>query len=237
MLKKMPKKNPKKTIHLGAYGWRHQHWSKTFYPEDLPVAAEDDWRLAYYSNEFSAVLVPADYWQAGKINDDESWLDSVHEGFRFFVECRQNILDNISLADFEAALKKLKPQLSALVFLDENSWSSETAKKPFIELANLLAIDVFDTALPSPDFVCIENDLLNLRVAKEMVEQFVAQDTAETDTLEIGTSETGTLEAVTSETGTSETGASSEATIMVNHPQLQAENLSKFRAMLEIMGY
>ena len=51
----------KQMMNLGAYGWRHKHWSNTFYPEDLPVDADDDWRLAYYSNEFNAVLVPADY--------------------------------------------------------------------------------------------------------------------------------------------------------------------------------
>jgi len=51
----------KQTINLGAYGWRHGRWSGTFYPDDLPMADDEDWRLAYYSNEFNAVMVPADY--------------------------------------------------------------------------------------------------------------------------------------------------------------------------------
>ncbi|VAW50835.1 hypothetical protein MNBD_GAMMA06-453, partial [hydrothermal vent metagenome] len=63
------RKTVKQKIIPGAYGWRQKHWSNSFYPEDLP--AEDDWRLTYYSNEFDVVLVPADYWQAGKINTCE----------------------------------------------------------------------------------------------------------------------------------------------------------------------
>ena len=109
----------KQNINLGAYGWRQSHWLNTYYPEDLPVDGDDDWRLTYFSNEFNAVLVPADYWQTGKNIDCESWLDAVHEGFQFFVECHVDMLDFISMAELSAELKKLRPQLSALVFLDE----------------------------------------------------------------------------------------------------------------------
>lgn len=42
---------------IGACDWRYPQWSGGFYPDDLP----EDWRLAYYGNEFPVVLVPADY--------------------------------------------------------------------------------------------------------------------------------------------------------------------------------
>lgn len=198
------------TINLGAYGWRQTHWSGTFYPEDLPMTDDDDWRLAYYSNEFNAVLVPADYWLDAQGADCEAWLDSVHADFKFFVECRASMLDSLSLADLSAALKKLSPQLSALVLLDEGQSMPASTKQPFIELASSLQVEVFDLAAGKPDFLLLEDDLSDLRASRVAVEQFVAQ---------------------------TEDKASDEATIIVDHAQLPAANLSKFRSMLEIMGY
>ncbi len=200
----------KQTINLGAYGWRHAHWSGAFYPEDLPMADDDDWRLAYYSNEFNAVLVPVDYWLDVQRADCEAWLDSVHVDFQFFVECRASMLENFSPADLTAALKKLSPQLSALVFLDEDRPMPASIKQPFIELADLLRVDVLDLAAGTTGFLLIEDDLSDLRASRTTVEQFAAQG---------------------------DDNALSEATIIVDHAQLQAGDLSKFRSMLEIMGY
>jgi len=235
----------KQTINLGAYGWRHKHWLKTFYPEDLPVEGAEDWRLAYYSNEFNAVLVPAAYWQAGQINDCEDWLDSVHPGFQFFVECHSIMFDTVSLTDLTEALKLLAPQLTALVFLDENQQIFDAVKKQFIKLAASLEVEVFGgvsgLAIPSamksanqsetqkiwrpdmrPDgsreksrfsrFAYIEDNLSDLRSARATVEQFASH---------INENEVN--------------GA--EATIIVDHAQLQIGNLSKFRSVLDIMGY
>ncbi len=204
------KPNIKPEISLGAYGWHHKHWAETFYPEDLP--AEDDWRLTYYSNEFNAVLVPADYWQAELEHDCENWLQSVHEHFQFFVECRSSLLDTVSLEVFSEALKKLSPQLSGLIFLDGCQLMSDDEKKPFIALADSLQVKTFDTVSSEKNdsacFAFIENKLTDLRAASAMVTQFAA-----------------TL------------GESREATIIVNHPQLQASSLRKFREVLAVMGY
>jgi len=201
----------KQTITLGAYGWRHAHWAGTFYPDELPVA-EEDWRLSYYSNEFNTVLVPADYWLNGRVNDCEDWLDSVHTEFQFFVECRASMLDVISLADLTGALTKLNPQLSALVLTNDNALLSDAVKKQFFELAALLNIEVFDVESGSTHFVFIEDELLDLRAAKTKIEQLIAQING------VETKE-------------------SRVNIIVNHPQLQAENLTKFRTVLDIMGY
>ena len=186
----------KQTINLGAYGWRHKHWLKSFYPEDLPVEEGEDWRLAYYSNEFNTVLVPADYWQAEKINNCEDWLDSVHADFRFFIECHPRMFDVVSLAELTEAFKMLAPQLSALVFLDEGQQVSGEVKKQFIKLVDALGVEVFGgVSVPEtrkiwrPDrlhtgahempgfsrFAFIEDDLSDLRSARSIVEQFAAQ--------------------------------------------------------------
>lgn len=58
----------------------HVDWQEAFYPHDLP----EDWRLAYYANAWSCVLVPADY----PLTDDElaDWLDDTPEDFHLYFE-------------------------------------------------------------------------------------------------------------------------------------------------------
>lgn len=211
----------KKNIVLGAYGWRHPLWLSTFYPDDLP----EDWQLTYFSNEFNAVLVPAAYWQAGEIVDCEEWMDAVHDDFQFFVECHVNMLETITITELESCLKMLQPQIVALVILDEQQMS-ESAIKPFYALADSLALDVFGPDIGSganvgskkkniwypggscsSDLAFVENDLSDLRSARKIVEDFVSQSEGES------------------------------ASIIVNHPKLQVNELVKFRSMLEIMGY
>jgi len=69
------------TILIGANGWLHDEWSEQFYPDDLP----DEWRLGYYGNEFSVVLVPASYWEQGADTVTE-WLEETDESPRFVCE-------------------------------------------------------------------------------------------------------------------------------------------------------
>lgn len=216
----------KLSINLGAYGWRQPHWSNTFYPEDLPVCEPEDWRLTYFSNEFNAVLVPAHYWQTGEHVDCERWLDAVHDDFQFFVECHVNMLAVMSMAELTINLKKLQPQLFGLVFLDEHQQLPVSVKKQFYALADSLAAETFGLDVTAgstlesskndiwrPDRICpssfafIENDLCDLRLARKIVEDFTSLSESEV------------------------------ATIIVDHAQLQASDLSKVRSMLEIMGY
>ncbi len=217
----------KQDINLGAYGWHHQHWLNTFYPEDLP----EGWQLAYYSNEFNTVVVPADYWQTGEVLDCEDWLDNVHDGFQFIVECHADMFNHISLPELTGYLKVLQPQLSALVFLEDKQQMPESVKKQFNTLIDSLEVAVFGSGSQlnlqakniwrpgrsqekslSTSFSLIENDLSDLRAARTMVEDFVNQ-------LENDEQQT------------------TEASIIVNHPKLQASDLSKFRSLLEIMGF
>ena len=80
-------------IELAAYGWDSPAWS-AFYPEDLP----SEWRLDYYTNEFTSLVVPAIDWSRTSIDEAAGWLAAVPEGFRFYWE----------LADAEGASRLLE---------------------------------------------------------------------------------------------------------------------------------
>ena len=67
---------------VAARGWQHPQWCGNFYPDDLP----EDWRLAYYSNEFRAVVVPAARVAVLTADEAERWAEDVHEEFRFYLE-------------------------------------------------------------------------------------------------------------------------------------------------------
>ena len=68
-------------LELAAYGWDGPVWS-IFYPEDLP----QEWRLDYYSNEFTSLVVPADDWAGVSIDEAADWLAEAPEGFHFYWE-------------------------------------------------------------------------------------------------------------------------------------------------------
>jgi hypothetical protein len=220
----------KRNISVGAYGWRHSHWSGTFYPEDLPVSAEEDWRLTYYSNEFNCVLVPADYWLCLSDQDDaidcDHWLDEVNDEFQFYVECSMDIFDHVSFGAWSEQLKLLQPQLSALVITENQRKTPESKLKQLRNLAEVLRITVFvngdfDSLIKqiwrkdrqcSSALALLEDDLTDLRSVRATMDDFVSQ---KSDIDQI----------------------SSKATIIVNSPRLQANDLAQFRKVIEVMGY
>lgn len=221
----------KQEIKLGAYGWRHDNWNATFYPEDLPAGKEDDWRLAYYSNEFDSVLVPASYWQSTQGVGSEAWLGDVHENFKFLVECNENMFEHYSLPELTEQLKNFQSQLSALVFLDEKFVYNDTSER-LGSLFDSLKLDVFviDDEVSSvkekwlkpvgssdepcvPSIIYIENDLSDMRQAKSLVED--------------------TVDRVIN----SRKNCDSTINLIVSHPQLQATDLARFRSVLQIMGH
>lgn len=220
----------KRNISVGAYGWRHPHWSGTFYPEDLPVSAEEDWRLTYYSNEFNCVLVPADYWLCLSDQDDaidcDHWLDEVNDEFQFYVECSMDIFDHVSFGAWSEQLKLLQPQLSALVITENQRKIPESKLKQLRNLAEMLRVTVFingdfDSLIKqiwrkdrqcSSALALLEDDLTDLRSVRATMDDFVSQ---KSDIDQI----------------------SSKATIIVNSPRLQANDLAQFRKVIEVMGY
>lgn len=67
---------------IGAVDWEHVGWHGSFYPDDLPP----EWRLTYYANEFSSLLLPATRWREADRVELEGWCDDVSERFRFVLD-------------------------------------------------------------------------------------------------------------------------------------------------------
>lgn len=69
-------------VHIGAVDWAHTAWCGSFYPHDLP----EDWRLLYYANEFSTVLVPPSRWLAADDQEARRWSEDLPGHFRLFLQ-------------------------------------------------------------------------------------------------------------------------------------------------------
>jgi len=93
---------------VAARGWRHPAWQGEYYPPDLP----EDWRLSYYSNEFRAVVVPADYWPTVDEAEVERWIEDTDEEFQFFLEVADL---RTGWADFAALLTPLAEQIGGVL--------------------------------------------------------------------------------------------------------------------------
>lgn len=66
---------------IGAGGWLHKAWDGDFYPDDLP----EEWRLGFYGNEFSVVLLPESYWAMGE-DSVLAWLEETDDSPHFVCE-------------------------------------------------------------------------------------------------------------------------------------------------------
>lgn len=93
---------------VAARGWRHPVWAVDFYPEGLP----EDWRLSYYSNEFRAVVVPADYWPTVDALEVERWQEDTDEAFQFFLEVADL---RTGWVDFSALVAPLAGQIGGIL--------------------------------------------------------------------------------------------------------------------------
>ena len=157
---------------IGARGWRHQQWLGSYYPDDLP----EDWQLGYYANNFSVVMVPAEYWSPSSGYDLEGWLDGVNEGFRFYLE--YPLLDTDEIQHFQSQCVDMGDLLGGVIITDNNS------------------LDGFDLPCPvlqSPSFdddsVCIgflDKDLDNLRKVRAWFETFDKSSKAEQAVVFVG---------------------------------------------------
>lgn len=93
---------------IAARGWCHEGWRGGFYPDDLP----EDWRLAYYGNEFRAVVVPAAHWETVDSVEVERWLEDTPERFGFYLE----VVDLATDWDrFERLLTPLFPRIKGVL--------------------------------------------------------------------------------------------------------------------------
>ena len=85
-------------LYCGIRDWNHPDLLENYYPDDLP----EEWRLAYYANEFSCVLIPASVWMAGDEFEYEKWREDTHPQFYFLFEETANLQDEkiMSLKNF-----------------------------------------------------------------------------------------------------------------------------------------
>ena len=69
-------------IDLVPRGWEQEPWIRTFYPDDLP----EEWRLCYFANEFSSVLLPRTTWLGVADDVVTAWAEDLPAGFRVYLE-------------------------------------------------------------------------------------------------------------------------------------------------------
>ncbi len=207
-------------LQVGAYGWLHQSWQGSFYPDDLP----QEWYLDFYSNEFNTVMIPADYWQAGTGYDCTAWLQGIHDDFRFYVEFPAALSGNKrELALFEQQLRCLQGVLSGVVVTQQLPGSEvviqalQAAVEQTVLFSNtsLKGLDCQPLWQPSAapkgiaQLAIFEDDLRNLRATRQQIDAFIAA------------------------------GSNHQAldtAIVVRHEALNAESLRKLRSVIEIMG-
>jgi len=237
-------------VNVGTYGWRHPHWLGGFYHEDLP----QEWQLAYYSNEFNCVLVPADYWQAEHGYDCDSWLDDVHEDFVFYLELPANLATDSAKQQFLQQVSLLQPQLAGIVINEsvcqaiELSWlQALVAVVPL----HLMAATHFDEKNLSgkPVYPVWTDTFLQKHVA-EKVQPAVAglaglqDDLHDSSPVPPGIGElTWRLvkarrvkhEAIKNEAIKNEARVQPHSIIVVN-PELSDTRLAQLRSVIEIMG-
>ena len=64
-------------VRIGTVGWDFPAWSQAYYPEDIP----EDWKLAFYANEFTAVALPENTWKGKDLGFLEESMKDLDEDF------------------------------------------------------------------------------------------------------------------------------------------------------------
>lgn len=164
-------------IQLAARGWQHSRWCDGFYPEDLPA----DWQLSYYSNEFDAVLVPADYWTRDSLQECIDWCAQVHPEFRFYLEW-PTLTDDAERAAFERQLEAMQANLAGVLL---PAIAPETAglQQRLPELVQFQPAQLWSpgqaTGLATTDMplAVLAQPWSNLRELRQWLEDFTAEST------------------------------------------------------------
>jgi len=100
---------------VGARGWEHPGWQGSYYPDDLP----EDWRLAYYANDFRGVLVPASFWTGDRPPDWHSLAEDTSDPFRFFLELpAEPVARNRAMERLSVCAQTLGARLGSLLVAD-----------------------------------------------------------------------------------------------------------------------
>lgn len=80
---------PEQVVKVGAVGWLHKQWDQNYYPEDIPR----EWKLDYYANELSCVLLLPEFWLNAAVDDIEEWTESLDTDFCFCIKWPDTVVD------------------------------------------------------------------------------------------------------------------------------------------------
>jgi len=140
----MPSTLPQDIL-IGARGWNHAAWQDTYYPDDLP----EDWRLSYYANDYSTVLVPENEWVNANKEDIKQWLNDTDEEFIFFFETAINTLESQVVQEKLAQLNKITKQIGGLLIthVNENPSASLLNLRHTLSFTLPINIDFHDSQL------------------------------------------------------------------------------------------
>ena len=67
-------------VRIATLGWEFTSWNESYYPEDIP----DDWKLAFYANDFSAVVLPERFWRKEALTSLIEMLNDLDEAFAVY---------------------------------------------------------------------------------------------------------------------------------------------------------
>lgn len=67
-------------VHIGTIGWNFPAWDQGYFPNDIP----EDWKLAFYANDFSAVALPESLWAGESLESVCQQLDELEPGFAVY---------------------------------------------------------------------------------------------------------------------------------------------------------
>jgi hypothetical protein len=69
-------------VRIGTMGWQFENWNKSYYPEDIPP----QWKLGFYANDFTAVVVPESLWVDVELNQLAEMAEDLHEDFALYFQ-------------------------------------------------------------------------------------------------------------------------------------------------------
>ncbi len=144
----------------GAVGWDHPDWDDQFYPDDLPP----DWRLTYYGNEFSQVLIPQRQW-ASASGAWEGWRDDVDAGFRFVLEL--DGYDRKTLEAVSACAQVLSGRLAGVVSWQPITQSQCQSLRRVLGASQFVATPKGSSGHKVDEMVALDDGVICLRVSDQ----------------------------------------------------------------------
>jgi len=113
-------------LQIGTYGWEYEEWLGRFYPEDLPKS----WRLDYFSNELSLVLVPQQAWLSWSPAMIQSIIESVEGDFGFYLalqdELEGGVKNEKTVLQLQLILSVLGTRVLGFVIWSEQAFTLST---------------------------------------------------------------------------------------------------------------